>query len=196
MAKLLRVLNLTNGRNRTNRSTGATASELLIKLIRIYHGRVLAGGGPVNSNVRLLYSMLEKMKTVLSLVLVGIIVSGAAFEVSAQRFPANYPIHRKTIKFQRGRTTTIVRGIARTPGIYEYHLHARAGQRVTVHLTSSNKGVELSIYDPSDQNLDGALGVYDWEGTLETSGDYNITLINNRSRVAQNPSFVLEVTIR
>jgi hypothetical protein len=140
--------------------------------------------------------MLAKMKTVLSLVLVGIISFGVIFEVGAQRFPANYPIHRKTIKFQPGRTTAIVRGVARTPGIYEYHLRARAGQHMTVHLTSSNKGVELSIYDPSDQNLDGALGVDDWEGTLETSGDYNITLINNRSRVARNPSFVLEVTIR
>ena len=83
--------------------------------------------------------MLKKMKTVLSLVLVGIISFGVTFEVSAQRFPANYPIHRKTIKFQRGRTTAIVRGVARTPGIYEYHLRARAGQHMTVHLTSSNK---------------------------------------------------------
>jgi hypothetical protein len=130
------------------------------------------------------------------LLLLCIISFAGAFDVGAQRFPANYPIHRKTIKFQRGRTTAIVRSIARTPGIYEYHLRARAGQHMTVHLTSSNKGVELSIYDPNDQNLDGALGVDDWEGTLETSGDYNITLINNRSRVARNPSFVLEVTIR
>jgi len=38
-------------RDRTNRWTGATASELLIKVIRFYHGLVLTGGGPVNSNV-------------------------------------------------------------------------------------------------------------------------------------------------
>src|SRR5262249_46557751 len=41
-------------RNRpTNRGTGATASELLIKLIPFYHGRVFAGGGPSNSTVGL-----------------------------------------------------------------------------------------------------------------------------------------------
>jgi hypothetical protein len=148
----------------------------------------------LNRSVALLDA--KKMKTVRILLLLPIISFGAAFEAGAQRFPANYPIHRQTIKFQRGRTTAIIRGIARTPGIYEYHLRARAGQHMTVHLTSSNKGVELSIYNPNDENLDGALGVNDWEGTLETSGDYNITLINNRSRVARNPSFVLEVTIR
>ena len=86
--------------------------------------------------------------------------------------------------------------IARTPGIYEYVLRVKAGQRMTVHLTSSNRGVELSILGPNDDNPDGALGVYDWEGNLDTSGDYKITLINNRSRAARNPTFTLEVTIR
>lgn len=136
------------------------------------------------------------MKTLGILLLVAVILFAVPFKTGAQRFPANYPIHRHTIRFQRGRTTSVIRGIARTPGIYEYHLRARAGQHMTVHLTSSNKGVELSIYNGNDENLDGALGVADWEGTLETSGDYNITLINNRTAVARNPSFVLEVTIR
>ena len=140
--------------------------------------------------------MANTIKPMRILLLLAIISFGATFEADAQRFPANYPIHRKTIKFQRGRTTAIIRGIARTPGIYEYHLRARAGQQMTVHLTSSNKGVEFSIYGPNDENLQAALGVDDWEGTLETSGNYNITLINNRSRAARNPSFVLEVTIR
>ena len=67
---------------------------------------------------------------------------------------------------------------------------------MTVHLTSSNKGVELSIYGPNDENPDGALGVDDCEGNLDTSGDYKIILINNRSGVARNPTYTLEVTVR
>src|SRR5215813_659853 len=43
------------GHRRTNRWTGATAGELLIKVVRFYHWHVLAGGGPVNSAVRWLY---------------------------------------------------------------------------------------------------------------------------------------------
>lgn len=125
-----------------------------------------------------------------------LLVIGTPLAAVAQRFPANYPIHSQIVRFQPGHTTAIIRGIARTPGIYEYHLRARAGQHMTVHLTSSNKGVELIINDPNNTALKNALGVDDWEGTLETSGDYNFMLINNRSRVALNPSFVLEVTIR
>jgi hypothetical protein len=123
-----------------------------------------------------------------------LLVIGTPLAAVAQRFPANYPIHSQIVRFQPGHTTAIIRGIARTPGIYEYRLRARAGQRMTVHLTSSNKGVELTVNDPNNTAL--ALGVDDWEGTLETSGDYNLMLINNRSRVALNPSFVLKVTIR
>jgi hypothetical protein len=47
-----RVSALHSRRRITKRWTGATASELLTKRIRFYHGRVLAGGGPVNSTVR------------------------------------------------------------------------------------------------------------------------------------------------
>ncbi len=121
---------------------------------------------------------------------------GFAGTALPQRFPANYPIHSKRIIFQRGRTTTTIRGVARTPGIYEYHLRAKAGQHMTVHLTSSNKGVELSIFGPSDQSLDDALGVGDWEGELEVSGDYDLTLINNREGKPRNPTYTLEVTVK
>jgi hypothetical protein len=57
------------------------------------------------------------MKTVRILLLLAIISFGAAFEIGAQRFPANYPIHRQTIQFQRGRTTAIISGVAIRPGV-------------------------------------------------------------------------------
>jgi hypothetical protein len=113
-----------------------------------------------------------------------------------QRFPENYPVHSKRVKFQRGRTTTVIRGVARTPGIYEYVLRANAGQYLTAHLSSSNKGVELSIFGPNDRDPENALGVDDWEGTLQSSGDYKITLINNRSKLSRNPTYTLEILIR
>ena len=139
---------------------------------------------------------LTKMKTLTFLVILSLASGGAVIGVSAQRFPANYPIHTQRVRFQRGKTATVIRGVARTPGIYEWVVRAKAGQHMTVHLTSSNNGVELSIYGPHDENPDDALGVYDWEGELETSGDYKITLINNREGKPRNPTYTLEVTVK
>jgi hypothetical protein len=136
------------------------------------------------------------MKTFTLLVMLVLAACGNLFAVPAQRFPANYPKHIQRVKFQRGKTTTVIRGVARTPGIYEWVLRAKAGQHLTVHLTSSNKGVEFSIFAPKNESSDYPLGVYDWEGDLNTSGDYKIVLINNREGGPRNPTYTLEVTVR
>jgi len=136
------------------------------------------------------------MRTLTLLAILSLASCGTANGVLAQRFPANYPKHTQRVKFQRGKTTTVIRSVARTPGIYEWVVRARAGQHMTLHLTSSNKGVELSVYGPKDENPDDALGVYDWEGDLGISGDYTIILINNREGGPRNPTYRLEVTVK
>ncbi|MEK6337294.1 MAG: hypothetical protein AABM67_20420 [Acidobacteriota bacterium] len=136
------------------------------------------------------------MKTFTLLVIVFLIAGGNLVAVPPQRFPANYPKHIQRVRFHRGKTTTVIRGVARTPGIYEWVLQAKAGQHLTVHLTSSNKGVEFSIFAPKDDNSEYPLGVYDWEGDLNTSGKYQIVLINNREGGPRNPTYTLEVTVR
>lgn len=67
---------------------------------------------------------------------------------------------------------------------------------MTAHLVSPNDGVEFTIFAPDGSNPDGALGTDDWSGSLNASGDYKITLINNRSRKSRNPTFTLQVNIR
>ena len=137
------------------------------------------------------------MKTLTLLVILALAAGGNLFAVPAQRFPANYPKHIQRVKFQRGRTTAVIHGVARTPGVYEWVLRAKAGQRMTVHLTSSNKGVEFSIFAPKNESSsDYPLGVFDWEGDLKTTGDYQIVLINNREGGPRNPTYTLEVTVR
>jgi hypothetical protein len=121
---------------------------------------------------------------------------GASAESLHQRFPENYPVTSRRIRFPRGRTTAVIRGVARTPGIYEYVLKARAGQTMSAHLVSSNDGVEFTIFAPDGSSPDGALGTVDWSGSLDASGDYKIALINNRSRKSRNATFTLEVNIR
>jgi hypothetical protein len=136
------------------------------------------------------------MKSKILLVIVSLVLGVTVIARPSQRFPADYPVHSKRVNFQRGRTTSVIRGVARTPGIYEYVLRAKSGQHMTVHLTSSNKGVEFSIFGPNGRDPHGGLGVDDWEGGLESSGDYKITLINNRIKITRNPTYVLEITVR
>jgi hypothetical protein len=140
--------------------------------------------------------MEQQMKALILLVAISLVGSGTVCAKTWQRFPSNYSLHSKRVKFQRGRTTSVIRGVARTPGIYEYVLRAKAGQYMTVHLTSANNGVEFTIFGPDDHDPDNALGVDDWEGRLEYPGDYKITLINNHSRISRNPKYTLEITIR
>lgn len=114
--------------------------------------------------------------------------------VVSQRFVG--PVTTKRVRFERGRTTAIIKGVAKTPGTYEYLLHVREGQRMAVHLTSSNDGVEFSVEAPNGEWVENALGVDDWSGVLAHSGDYKILVINNRSRVQRNPRFTLEISVR
>lgn len=127
------------------------------------------------------------------LLLLAILLSTPVVSIG-QRFVG--PVVTKRIRFERGRTTAIIKGIARTPGTYEYLLRVRSGQTMTVYLTSSNNGVEFSVETPNGEWAEGALGVADWSGELEYSGDYKILVTNNRSRVQKNPRYTLEVAVR
>lgn len=130
-------------------------------------------------------------KTLFLLLSILLFTSGT---VGGQRFVG--PVITKRVRFERGRTTAIIKGIARTPGTYEYLLRVRSGQTMTVHLTSSNNGVEFSVETPNGDWAESALGVTDWSGELEYSGDYRILVTNNRSKVQRNPRYALEVTVR
>jgi hypothetical protein len=124
---------------------------------------------------------------------VGILLSTSSAALG-QRFVG--PVTTKLVKFERGRTTAVIKGIARTPGSYEYVLRVRSGQVMTVHLTSSNKGVECSVEAPNGDSVEDALGVTDWSGKLAYSGDYKILLTNNKSKRQRNPRYTLEIAIR
>lgn len=108
-----------------------------------------------------------------------------------QRFVG--PITTSQVKFERGRTTAVIKGIAKTPGTHEYVLRVRSGQTMTAHLTSSNKGVEFSVETPNGEWVDDALGVTAWSGRLQFSGQYKLLLTNNRSKSQGEPTYTLEM---
>jgi hypothetical protein len=98
----------------------------------------------------------------------------------------------RRVAFPQGRTTAVLKGRLAAGKDYCYRLRARAGQRMTVHLTSPGRGVRFSVFPPSPGAYAVAAELADWEGALEEDGDYMISVTLPRGRDVST----LEVTIR
>ena len=99
------------------------------------------------------------------------------------------------VRFQRGRTTAILKGAVVRGTQDRYILGARGGQTMIVHISSLEKNAVFAILGPNGTALEGAeegADVTDWSGTLPTSGDFSIWVGPTRG----NATYTLEVTIR
>ena len=101
----------------------------------------------------------------------------------------------RRIRFARGRTTAVVKGSIAYAHSDAYTLGARAGQTMSLHVASTNRQVVFSLTAPSGTPVEGAFTVRDWSGELPESGDYTITVVNNRERGPAS-AYTLEVTVR
>src|SRR5436305_2408241 len=91
------------------------------------------------------------------------------------------PTWAKTIRvrFPPGRTTVILKGKT-TGGPSESggmdpitsRLHARAGQTITLHLTSAKKNAIFGVWAPGMTPVDVGSNPTDWSGTLPKTGAY------------------------
>ncbi|HXT63553.1 MAG TPA: hypothetical protein VN696_11015 [Pyrinomonadaceae bacterium] len=105
------------------------------------------------------------------------------------------------VKFAKGRTTVILKGKT-TGGPSEsggmdpvaYHVRARKGQQMTLHLTSTKRNAVFGVYAPGMDLIDGAQSVKDWSGALPKTGDYEIIVFPEDE--ATDTTFTLELTIR
>jgi hypothetical protein len=104
-------------------------------------------------------------------------------------------VTERRIRFEKGRTTAVVKGAIAYAHSDVYTLGARKGQTMTLHVASRNPDVVFSVSAPSSSPVEGAFTVRDWSGELPESGDYTITVVNNRERSGATP-YTLEVTIR
>lgn len=105
------------------------------------------------------------------------------------------------VKFPAGRTTVVLKG--RTTGgpsesggmdPIAYHLRARKGQQMTLHLTSTKKNAVFGIYAPGMDLIAGAQNVSDWTGKLPKTGQYEIIVFPEDEHT--NTNFTLEITVR
>lgn len=99
----------------------------------------------------------------------------------------------RRVNFPRGRTTTVLKGTVRRGLSHDYLLRARAGQTMTLHLTTAVGGMSLTILRP-----DGETWVYDvkdWSGQLPSTGTYRINVLPDTTTEAPT-RYALEVMIR
>jgi len=98
------------------------------------------------------------------------------------------------VRFPRGRTTMVLKGSLLNNASKEYLLSARAGQTMSVHVTSPQGRAWFDVYPRSDRSglPDSAEDTKDWEGKLPKSGDYVISVYTEDG----NTRYTLEVTIR
>jgi hypothetical protein len=82
----------------------------------------------------------------------------------------------KRVKFQRGATTAALRGKVTAARAVCYELRARAGQRMSVRLTSTGKKVRFGVMPPGFDREPLAENVTNWEAVLEEDGDYAISV--------------------
>jgi hypothetical protein len=114
--------------------------------------------------------------------------------------PASADQKFQRIRFARGRTTAVVKGVVTNSvqeNVHQYKLRASQGQTLIVHLASPEKAANFGLGFANDASADDGHGNYelkDWEGTIPASGDLVIT-IYHRGRKAGMP-YTLEVTVR
>jgi hypothetical protein len=101
----------------------------------------------------------------------------------------------KRVRFARGRTTATLKNSVVRGTQDRYTLGARAGQKMSVQLTSVERNAVFNIYTPDGGTLEGAgegQDATDWSGELPSSGDYVIEVGGTRG----NATYTLKVTVR
>jgi hypothetical protein len=101
----------------------------------------------------------------------------------------------RRVRFARGRTTATLRNSVVRGTRDRYLVNARAGQKMSVSITSVERNAAFTIYAPSHDTLEGASEdreVKSWSGKLTESGDYVIEVGGTRG----NAAYTLKVSIR
>ena len=101
----------------------------------------------------------------------------------------------KRVRFARGRTSATLKSSVIRGTRDRYLVEARAGQKMTVSITSVERNAVFAIYAPSHDTLEGASEhqeVKNWSGKLPESGDYVIEVGGTRG----NATYRLTVSVR
>lgn len=126
----------------------------------------------------------------------------AAAMVTALAVPslAQAPIRTERVQFAKGASSKAIKATIKGDQSVDYVVGARAGQTMTVSLTTSNASNYFNITEPG---ADAALFVGSTEGNrasvqIPSSGDYTVRvyLMRNAARRNETAKYTLTVGVR
>jgi hypothetical protein len=105
------------------------------------------------------------------------------------------------IQFARGASSATVKGSLKGYRIVDYRLGAKAGQTMSVKLTTSNGANYFNVLPPGSKDeaiFIGSTGGGEWTGSLPADGEYTIRVYLMRSAARRNETanYALTVGIR
>ena len=97
-------------------------------------------------------------------------------------------IRTVNVQFNAHETGTTVKGSIKGREIVDYRLKAKAGQLMTVSLSTSNLSNYFNVLPPGSETalFIGSTSGNDWTGTLPTDGDYTVRVYLMRSAARRN----------
>jgi hypothetical protein len=125
----------------------------------------------------------------LTVIFCAVGLAGAATETSAQT--------KSRVRFARGTTAATVKGRIAGYQYVDYIVGVRAGQTLSFRLNTTGPA-EVVLFTPSDDNVDGALGVEDYSGTVEYTGDYKVRVLMPRAfaRRKSSSNYTLRISVQ
>jgi hypothetical protein len=139
------------------------------------------------------------MRKLFSVLLLATLVTAPALLPT----PALSQIRKERVQFQSGTSGTTIQGKIKGEQIVDYLINAKAGQLMTVNLTTNNGGNSFNIFAPGKvPGNDGAMFIGEtnknrFKGTLPTSGDYliRVALIRSAARRNEVANYKLQINI-
>lgn len=109
-------------------------------------------------------------------------------------------IETKALQFAKGETSATVKDSLKGDATIDYSLRARAGQTMSVTLTTSNSANYFNVLPPGSDDVAIFIGSTDgneWSGTLPADGDYKIRvyLMRSAARRGETANYTLTVGI-
>lgn len=113
---------------------------------------------------------------------------------------AQSEIQTETVRFHRGTTSATISGHLTGDEIIDYHLGARAGQRMHVLLDTNNPSNYFNVMPPGSTGeaiFIGSSEGNEWSGTLAEDGTYTVRiyLMRNAARRGEMARYMIEFGI-
>ena len=103
------------------------------------------------------------------------------------------------VRFARGSHSASIKGTITGYKYVDYILGARAGQNMTVELTSTGDKAQFVILDPDKENVEYGTGATEYSDGLEKTGNYTVRVLMSRAearRRGAKTSYAITFTIQ